>query len=959
MIVILLQAGFSLYTIMSTDIATTVESFSYNTFTQTVINRKSNIESFMSASWSNISEVSHNLSHKYNEYLGENDTLTEDEKVEFLNDSVENLVQMITMTGSTGGFIILDDGEDMKYSYSTVYLKSYDALNQTANSNNLQLVRGSTEISKTHGFSLVSNWSYGITLNRNNYPILDTPIQATQYTSNVEYLGYWYISTDVSNENLEVLTFSMPILDHNDTPIGVVGVEISSEYFYKFLPNNEFGSTGSYGYVLADIDDKNLDSLTPTLINSVTHEEFFNLNESVTLNDLNLDKNNLEAEPMLIQVDGLNLCVYFEPLEIYVNNSPFSQDKIWIVGLVDLQNMTAFTQTFWEAVITMVIVSVIAGVVISYIVGKTVAKPILQLSEAVSEYDTTNQITFENSNIIEIDELSGVITQMQESILRSANKTDKILELLDMGVGSFEYEKGSQVVTISGAMYKLLELNQFQGKPIPKDIFFNKLNQVKSNPIKEVSNTFAVANSLDTSVSNTKYYKIDEFEQDDILLGVIEDTTTDVVDLLVLNYERNYDALTGIYNRRAFQQGLDEIVTTKELKISGFIMFDLDNLKYVNDTFGHESGDVYIKSAGTTINSMLSPFGVVGRMSGDEFYAFIYGFDSKEEMLDCIDKLYAQFEADPIEMPNATMFTIKVSGGVAWYGEDSTDLDELQKYADYAMYIGKHSTKGVMSVFDKSRYLEETLTLSGSEELDRILSNQLVDYVFQPIIDAKTGGIFSYEALMRPKSEVLSNPLKLLQIASIEGRLYEVERMVLYKTMSLYKEYEAVLGGSKFSINSISSVTLEEDEYNQFNGLYGDIFSNIIIEMSDQDAGDVSVFNQKLRKLSSLKLKTALDNYSSSIEEDSTIAIEQSVVKIDRSIISNVHVDPSKQAIVHNIIAYCKEHGILSLAEGIETEREFDYLVGEGIDLAQGYYISRPIATPSFDNTDIKLKIMS
>lgn len=111
MVVILLQAGFSLYTIMSTDIATTVESFSYNTFTQTVINRKSNIESFMSTSWSNISEYSYNISSKYNEHLGENKSLTEDEKVAFLNDSVENIVQMITVTGSTGGFIILDDGD--------------------------------------------------------------------------------------------------------------------------------------------------------------------------------------------------------------------------------------------------------------------------------------------------------------------------------------------------------------------------------------------------------------------------------------------------------------------------------------------------------------------------------------------------------------------------------------------------------------------------------------------------------------------------------------------------------------------------------------------------------------------------------------------------------------------------------------------------------------------------------
>lgn len=948
MMVICFQGLLSLNTILLTDITSTVEEYSYNIFTRTVSNRRGNLESFMNSGWSNISESSSDLSELYTAHLEGAEELTEDQKVDFLSEAAEIVVQLISMSGTKGGFIILDDGENMKYSYSTLYLKSYDSLSQVVNAKTLMLARGPAEVSKEYGFSLVSNWSYGLKLSKETYDILEKPMLASEKTKSLEFLSYWHISTDITNDNLKVLTCSVPILDEDGNAVGVVGVEVNEEYLYTFLPNDEFGNEGSYGYVLADVQEEN--SFLPVMSNSLEQQRLAPVGETIYLSDVSVDTTDFEEIPKMYQVGEEEVCVFVQELELYANNSPFSEEEIYLVGLVDGSNMTDFSKTFWRSMLSMLSVCLMVGAVVAYVVGRQVAKPILKLSRAVSSYDMQEKIVFEPSNLREIAELSTVIEEMQENILRSALRTDKILALLNKSVVSFEYVKGSGIVAVSGAVEQILQLEE--GKSIAEDVFLEKLEELCENPIEEIEHTYAVG------TREVKYYKLEEFQQEGIVLGVIEDTTKEVEDLLVLNYERNYDLLTGIFNRRAFHQKVTEVMSHVDLKVAGFVLFDLDNLKYVNDTFGHDSGDVYIKTAATTMFSCLHQYGIVGRMSGDEFYAFLYGFDTKEELMSCLHNLYATFEAEPIAMPNSSEFKIRVSGGVSWYAEDSYDLEDLKKYADFAMYKGKHTLKGELRQFDREQYLDESFLLSGKAELNRILDNELLNFVFQPIVSVKTGEIYGYEALMRPVSDILSTPTRLLQIATLEGKLWKVEKIAFFKTLSLYKKYQQFFGEARLFINSIPSENLKDEEYDELHSLYHDCLPNIVVEITEQEQNGDAIITEKLKKLHHLKLDIALDDYGSGYANDmGLIKMNPDVVKIDRSLISNVHVDPSRQAIVQKIITFCQEKDICILGEGIETEQELEYLVKAGIELAQGYYISRPMEKPNFNTKDIVEKI--
>lgn len=960
MIVIVLQAAFSLNTIIWTDITTKIESFSYTTFTKTLQNRKGNLESFMNSSWSNINSISEAISENYANFgAGDGFELSEEEKILFLDDCVELVIEMISKTRTTGGFIILDDGENMKYDYSSIYLKNDNYLSQTVNSDTLTLIKGATEISKKYSFSLSSSWSYALKLDESSIDILNKPMEAVDLTQNLDYLGYWAVVPSFSDSKSNILTYTVPILDDYNNPIGVVGIEVTEDYLYKFLPSDEFGNSGSYGYVLATNDLDNATSFTPIMINGYVQDNLLDIGTSVNAEQINLARHDLDAKPLLFTSHGTDICVYYEDLKLYPNNSPFFDDNILLVGMVDLKDITSFTEYFWSSMLAMFGITLVGGILISYVIGKRFALPIIKLSKAVSTKDIRQEMKLPKTNIEELDDLANVIEALQkENMIRNSTKTDKILELLNMGVGSFEYIKGTSYVTVSGAVHKMLGLNSDNPmQTIEKDLFFDKIKSIKMKPIEEMKNTYSFETFNDGN-PDIKYYTIEEYEQEDAILGVIEDTTEEVEDLLILNYERNYDLLTGILNRRAFIQKVEDVFKQDDMEVAAFVMFDLDNLKYVNDTFGHDSGDIYIKTAANIIFSTLNNYGVVGRMSGDEFYAYLHSFNSKEALLDVLNTLYRRLENEPIIMPDSKEFQIRMSGGIAWYNEASSKLDELMKYADFAMYKGKQSLKGELREFDNEQYIKEAFMLSGKGELNKILDDELVNFVFQPIIDIKNGEIYAYEALMRPISETLGMPDKFLQIATLEGKLWKVEKMTFFKTLYLYNKYEDLFNGARMFINSIPSENLTDKEYSQIKNTYKNCLPYLVVEITEQEQQEESIMGEKLRKLNSLGVKIALDDYGSGYANDvNLLNLKPNILKIDRSLISNVHIDPSRQTIVNKIIVFCKENNISVLGEGIETEQELEYLINAGIDLAQGYYISRPIELPNFDNNHIRDKI--
>ena len=161
-----------------------------------------------------------------------------------------------------------------------------------------------------------------------------------------------------------------------------------------------------------------------------------------------------------------------------------------------------------------------------------------------------------------------------------------------------------------------------------------------------------------------------------------------------IEHERDYDALTGLYSRQAFFRVCGELFEKPDtLRHAALMMTDLDNLKTINDTYGHDWGDIYLRQTAHSLRQNSPGGTVVARLSGDEFLLLFYGYETQEALRADIKKLEENFAQSSAALPDGKRLCIRMSGGVAWYPEDALDLDTLKKYADFAMYEVKHSTK--------------------------------------------------------------------------------------------------------------------------------------------------------------------------------------------------------------------------------------------------------------------------
>ena len=188
---------------------------------------------------------------------------------------------------------------------------------------------------------------------------------------------------------------------------------------------------------------------------------------------------------------------------------------------------------------------------------------------------------------------------------------------------------------------------------------------------------------------------------------------------------------------------------------AALLMTDLDNLKTINDTYGHDWGDQYLRQTGRCLAASTPPGTLAARLSGDEFMLLLYGYDSRDAVREELEKLRAALQDSASILPSGSELHISISGGVAWYPEDSTDFNTLKKYADFAMYQVKHSRKGEMKEFDIGMYNQEAYAMQTRSEFEQMLRDQAVSYHFQPMVSARNGRASAYAARVRPEMGAL------------------------------------------------------------------------------------------------------------------------------------------------------------------------------------------------------------
>lgn len=231
--------------------------------------------------------------------------------------------------------------------------------------------------------------------------------------------------------------------------------------------------------------------------------------------------------------------------------------------------------------------------------------------------------------------------------------------------------------------------------------------------------------------------------------------------------------------------------------------------------------------------------------------------------------------------------------------------------------------------------------------VSRILDENLLVYHFQPIVRARDGEIYSYEALMRATTEQRISPLEIIKYAGILGRLQDVEKATFFNILTFFEDNREKFGSNKVFINSIPGVTLDREDYNKITELLKRNGESAVVEFTEEAEMSDDALEKFKEHFSKLGVQVAIDDFGTGYSNiNNLLRYTPNCVKIDRSLLTRIESKPQNQHFVREIIKFCHDSGSLSLAEGVETQAELRTVIHMGVDLIQGFYTAKPSAEP-------------
>ncbi|WP_455209402.1 EAL domain-containing protein [Kaarinaea lacus] len=432
-----------------------------------------------------------------------------------------------------------------------------------------------------------------------------------------------------------------------------------------------------------------------------------------------------------------------------------------------------------------------------------------------------------------------------------------------------------------------------------------------------------------------------------LILDIMEQKTAE--DRIV--YLAEHDSLTGLINRRRFQEELERsIAFTQRYKQQGALLFiDLDQFKYINDTYGHQYGDEYLLDVSRRLAKVLRKTDILGRLGGDEFGVIIPSVTEKESET-VANSLLGTLSQEMIECDNK-LIHISASIGIAFFPGQGYVASDLLAKADAAMYTAKNKGRSQYHIFseDDDELWNMQAKIHWEERIRWALEHDRLVLHFQPVADLYTKSIVHYEVLlrMRGRDDELITPPAFIETAERFGLIREIDRWVLRNAIKEQarrrdKGEEVTLAvnisGRHFGSSEIMLLVKESMEN------YKADPRNIIFEVTETAAVEnLSEAREFIDSLKSLGCRFALDDFGigfSSFHYLRNLPVD--FVKIDGSFVRNLHHDTEDRIFVKAMVDLATGLGITCIAEFVENAEIVSILKELGVGLGQGYHIARP-----------------
>ena len=440
--------------------------------------------------------------------------------------------------------------------------------------------------------------------------------------------------------------------------------------------------------------------------------------------------------------------------------------------------------------------------------------------------------------------------------------------------------------------------------------------------------------------------------------SIIEDVTEQKFAEERILHMAHYDALTGLPNRILFQDRLaqDCRIAKRNKHLVAVMLMDIDHLKHINDTLGHQTGDILLNEVAVRLKENFRASDTVSRFSGDQFAIIIPELEKPEDIKHVIQSVLDRFQVPFVFFENEFFVTFSI--GVSYYPLDDTDTANLLRNADTAMYHAKDLGRNLYKNYTIEMTNQANVNLSLMNGLRQAIKKEEFILYYQPQIDMKSGLMIGVEALIRWKHPIegMMSPAKFIPIAEETGLIVALGEWIVRTGCEQAKRWqEQGLPPITMAINLSSREFKEEG------------FSKKVIEIINKTGLEAKYVELELTESILIENETSVrmalsdfkkEGISLSIDDFGTGYSSLSYLKrfpidklkIDQSFVRDITVDENDATLVKAIISMALALGLKTIAEGVETQEQLDFLRNEGCEEIQGYLLGRPMSAEQIED---------
>jgi len=419
-----------------------------------------------------------------------------------------------------------------------------------------------------------------------------------------------------------------------------------------------------------------------------------------------------------------------------------------------------------------------------------------------------------------------------------------------------------------------------------------------------------------------------------------------------LKYQAHYDALTKLPNRALFADRLSHLIEMAErnTKQHGLLFIDLDHFKQINDSFGHNLGDLVLIEVSKRLKSVIRNTDTLSRIGGDEFTLLLEDVNNERFLTDIISKLMAVMN-EPVDINGHSLY-VTLSIGAAIYPTNGLNTEDLVKNADSAMYKAKEDGRNTYRFYNEEMTERAFQRLAMENRLREALKDETFEVYYQPQYDGKKASLLGMEALIRwfhPVSGTIP-PDQFIPLAEETGLIVPLDQWVMKTAIQHFStSIEQGLNPASLTLN----LTIKQIHHPTFLPFIQRLLQeipvpaeNIEFEVTEgqimlQPELAIKVLNQ----LKKLGIRLSIDDFGtgySSLSQLKSLPIEK--LKIDQSFIRDLPDDEEDATLTKTIIGLAQNLNLSVIAEGVETQAQKDFVIQHGCNHIQGYYYSPPIS---------------